>query len=97
MTLNENVLSLAEFEQNPAEFIKQLAETGRPLILTVDGEAKLVVQDAEAYQQLRDLAEQQELVKGIQESLESMRQGKGKPAREFFEELRKKHNIPPRD
>jgi prevent-host-death family protein len=97
LTPTEDVLSLAEFKQNSAELIEQLEETGRPLVLTVDGEAKLVVQDAVAYERLLDLAERLELIEGIRESLESMRRGEGKPAREFFEELRKKHNIPPRE
>lgn len=95
--VSEEVHSLSEFTQNPAEFIEQLEETGQPVILTVNGQAKIIVQDAAAYQRMLELVDRMEMLEGLRESLDSMRQGKGKPAREFFEELRKKHGIPPRE
>ena len=96
LNVSEDIQSLTDFKRNTAEFIEQLAATGRPLALTVNGQAKVVVQDAAAYQKLLERAEQLELIEGLRASLESMRQGKGRPAREFFEELRQKHNLPPR-
>ena len=100
LEVSEETQSLDDFQHSAPAVIEHLAETGRPLLLTVNGEAKVVVQDAAAYQRIRESAEQLELLEGLGRSLESMRQGrqgKGRPAREFFAELRKKHNLPPRE
>jgi prevent-host-death family protein len=97
LEISEETQTLDDFQHSATEVIEHLAETGRPLLLTVNGEAKVVVQDAAAYQRLRESAEQLELLAGLERSLESMRQGKGRPAREFFAELRKKHNLPSRE
>lgn len=94
LTPTEDVLSLAEFKQNSAELIERLEETGRPLVLTVDGEARLIVQDAAAYERLFDLAERQELIEGIRESLESMRRGEGIPFEEFKKKMHEKFGLP---
>ncbi len=47
-----NVHALDHFKRQTAEFRKRLKTTGQPEILTVDGRAELVVQDAAAYQDL---------------------------------------------
>jgi hypothetical protein len=54
-----------------------------------------VVQDAESYQQLLDAIDRAEAIEGIRRGLESMERGKGRPAKEFFAEMRQKYNIPP--
>lgn len=97
LNVSEEIHSLSDFTQNSAEFIEQLEETGQPVILTVNGQAKVIVQDAVAYQRMLELVDRMEMLEGIQESLDSMKQGKGKPAREFFAELRRKHGIPQRE
>jgi prevent-host-death family protein len=91
--LNE-IHSLTDFQRNVKTYIGRLKKTGRPVVLTVNGKAELVVQDAAAYQKLLDLIDRAEAVAGIKHGLESMRSGEGKPAREFMEEVRKKHKIP---
>ena len=54
--LSRDIHSLTDFKRRTTEFVKQLKETGAPVVLTVNGKAELVVQDAEAYQQLLQLA-----------------------------------------
>ena len=93
--INE-IHSLSDFQRNTKDFIGRLKETGKPLVLTVNGKAEVVVQDAASYQKILEMIDRAEAIEGIRQGLESMKQGKGKPAREVFEELRKKHNIPPR-
>jgi hypothetical protein len=48
----QDILSLTEFHRHTKLHMKRLHATGRPEILTVNGKAKLVVQDAAAYQKL---------------------------------------------
>ncbi len=54
----EDIRSLTDFLRNTKERVKRLRETGRPEVLTVNGQASLVVQDAGAYQKLLELADQ---------------------------------------
>ena len=49
---------LTDFKRNTAEFLRQLKETGQPVVLTINGKAEIVVQDAGFYQRLLELAEQ---------------------------------------
>jgi prevent-host-death family protein len=95
MDLNRDIRSLTDFKRRTSEFVQQLKETGAPLVLTVNGKAELVVQDAAAYQKLLDLAEQVETVQTLQQRLAAARRGEGRPVEEFFAEVYEKHGIPP--
>jgi prevent-host-death family protein len=89
----EDIHSLTDFQRNTKEHIQRLKETGRPEVLTVNGKAEIVVQDAASYQKLLELIDRVEAIEGIQKGLESMQRGEGKPAQDVFTRLRKKHNI----
>jgi PHD/YefM family antitoxin component YafN of YafNO toxin-antitoxin module len=89
----EDIHSLTDFQRNAKEHIQRLKETGRPEVLTVNGQAEVVVQDAASYQKLLELIDRLQAIEGIQKGLESMQRGEGKPAQEVFTRLRKKHNI----
>ena len=84
---------LSEFQQNPADHIRRLKQTGRPEVLTVDGQAELVVQDAAAYGRLLDELDRAQAVAGIRRGLDTMRQGAGRPMREALEALADEHGI----
>lgn len=87
--------SLSRFRRNTGEIVRQLKESGRPLVLTVDGRAELVVQDADAYGKLLELVERLEAIESIRAGLAEMEAGKGRPASEFFGEMERKYRIPP--
>lgn len=80
--------SLSDFQRNTREHIDRMRQTGRPEILTVNGQAEIVVQDAEAYQRLLDALERAEAIAGIQRGLASMERGEGKLAREALQSIR---------
>ena len=90
----DDIHSLTDFQRNTKEHIQRLKETGRPEVLTVNGKAEIVVQDAASYQKLLELIDRVEAIEGIQKGLESMQRGEGNPAHEVFTRLRKKHTIP---
>jgi prevent-host-death family protein len=94
MNISRDILSLTEFKRNTGELVKQMKETGSPLVLTVNGRAELVVLDAENYQALLDQVEHSETVKAVRESMAAFERGEGRPARAALEELRAKHDIP---
>lgn len=84
----EDIRSLTDFQRNTKKHLKRLKETGRPEVLTVNGKAELIVQNAAAYEETLDA------IRGIQRGLEGMKAGTGKPARKALEEIRIKHKIP---
>jgi prevent-host-death family protein len=86
--------SLTTFCRHSGDFMKQLKRTKRPLTLTVQGKVQAVVQDVEAYQRLLDMAALADAREGIRQGLEDARQGRGRDAKEFFDEFRAKHGIP---
>jgi prevent-host-death family protein len=55
--ISRDINSLSNFKRDTAAFIRQLKETGEPVILTVNGKPEIVVQDARSYQELRELIE----------------------------------------
>lgn len=60
LDIAEDIQSLSRFKRNTSELMDRLKKTGNPLVLTINGKAELVVQDAAAYQRLCDLADKVE-------------------------------------
>jgi len=73
--------------------MKQLKKSKRRVVLTVNGKAAGVVQDAEAYQHLLDIAAHADAKEGIRQGLENVEEGKLRLAREFFDEFESAHGI----
>ena len=86
--------SLTNFKRDTTEFLDRLEESGEPVLLTVHGKAKLVVQDATSYQRLLESIDRQESIKGIRQGLDEMKAGKGRPADEVFERIRRRFKLP---
>jgi prevent-host-death family protein len=93
LNLAKDIHSLTSFRRKSAEFMKHLKKTKRPLVLTVKGKAAAIVQDAESYQRLLDIAARASEEEGIRQGREDAKQGKGRPANEVFEEFRRKYGI----
>mgnify|MGYP003524641843 FL=1 len=81
---------VSDFSRKPAEHIKRLKETGKPEILTVNGKAELVIQDARAYEEMIDLLE---TLEKTAQAAKSHDEGKSIPANELFKEFEKKHGV----
>ena len=92
--LSRDIRSLTDFKRNTNDFIKQMKQTKSPLVLTVNGKAELVVQDAASYQAMLHRLEQVDAIEGIRRGLEQMERGEGLPAEELFAEFRSLHGIP---
>jgi PHD/YefM family antitoxin component YafN of YafNO toxin-antitoxin module len=89
----KDIHSLSEFQRNARAHLERLKQTGRPEVLTVHGRAELVVQDAEAYQKLLDLAARAATIVGIQRGLQGMYAGTGEDAEEVFASLERELGI----
>jgi PHD/YefM family antitoxin component YafN of YafNO toxin-antitoxin module len=89
LDINNDIDSLSNFKRNTPEFIKQLKQTGHPVVLTINGKAELVVQDTASYQKLIELADRAERMDALRSSIEDMRQGKVSPAEDMLAEMQK--------
>ncbi len=49
LSITEDILSITELKRNTNSILKQLHNTGRPVILTVNGKAEAVFIDAGEY------------------------------------------------
>jgi len=92
--ITRDIQSLTTFRRRSGDFMKQLKKNKRPIVLTVKGKAAAIVQDAEAYQRLLDIAAAADVDEGIRQGLDDATQGKVRPAREFFADFEAEHGIP---
>jgi prevent-host-death family protein len=58
------VFSLTDFLRNHKEHVARLAQTGKPVVLTVKGKPALVLQSAGGYQDLLNLIDNKDKGKG---------------------------------
>ncbi len=93
MDITKDIQPMTTFRNHSAEIMQHLKVTKRPVILTVNGKAAAVVQDAEAYQHLLDLAGEASAADGIRQGLEDLRNGRTRPASAVFDEIRAAHGI----
>jgi prevent-host-death family protein len=94
MDIAQDIQPLTYFRRQSADVVKRLKATRRPMILTVNGKAELVVQDARSYQRLLDVAAQADAREGIRQGLADVSRGRTRPAREVFDELRAEYGVP---
>ena len=94
LDITKDIQSLTTFRRRSGDFLKQLKKSKRPVVLTVRGKAAAVVQDAEAYQRLLDIAARVDAEEGIRQGLEDAKKGKIRPTKEFFDEFEAEHGIP---
>lgn len=93
LDITKDIHSLTAFRRRSGDFMKQLHKSKRPVVLTVKGRAAAVVQDAEAYQRLLDIAARADAREGIRQGLEEARAGKGELLRDFLTTFKAERGI----
>lgn len=68
INLSQDIQPLCTFERNTNE-LTQMRNTGHPIVLTINGKAELVVQDAASYQQLLNKIEELKAIVGVKQEL----------------------------
>ena len=86
-----DIHSLTEFQRNAKAYLARIRRSGRPVMLTVNGKAVAVVQDAVAYQNLLDALDRAEALEGNRRGLASMKRGEGRPLKDALEDLGRKY------
>jgi PHD/YefM family antitoxin component YafN of YafNO toxin-antitoxin module len=83
----DGIDTLTNFKRDTARFLKQLRKAKGPVVLTINGKAELVVQDAASYQALLERVERLETMAAVKEGLEDLAAGRARPARLVLEKL----------
>jgi len=87
MKLSEAVKPISYFKMHASEIIRDIGETRSPVFITLNGEAKAVIQGISEYEELQ---ESLALLKILAQSKKSLEGGKYKPVTRAFKDLRKK-------
>ncbi len=89
----QNIHPLTDFVRNTKDHVRRLKESKTPEVLTINGRAELIVQDAQSYQEILDRLERVELVESLREAMKSMDQGQGIPFDELESELNDRYGL----
>ena len=87
MRLSEAVKPMSYFKTHASEIIRDIGESRSPVVITLNGEAKAVIQGINEYEEFQ---ESLALLKILAQSKKSLEGGKYKPAARAFKDLRKK-------
>ncbi len=93
LDLSRDIHPLSSFKRNTPDFIAQLKQTGAPVVLTINGKAEIIVQDAAAYQKLLDLVTELETILGIRRGLEDVKSGFTRPLADFAQDMQQKYGL----
>ena len=87
MKLSESVKPISYIKSHASEVVRKVVENHGTMIITLNGEAKVVLQDIREYEKTQ---ESLALLKILAQSRKSLEEGKVKPVKESFRSLRKK-------
>jgi PHD/YefM family antitoxin component YafN of YafNO toxin-antitoxin module len=77
-----------EFVREYELLLARIKETGNPEVLTVDGSAEYVILDAASYESIADELENRRFVSAVNEGIDDMNLGRGKPLNEAISAIR---------
>ncbi|HEB55677.1 MAG TPA: type II toxin-antitoxin system Phd/YefM family antitoxin [Gammaproteobacteria bacterium] len=86
MKLSESVKPISYLKSHTAEALRSVSEEQRTMVITQHGEAKAVLQDITSYEQTQ---ESLALLKMLAQSSKSIQEGRSKPLKKAFTDVRK--------
>ncbi len=84
MKFSESIKPISYLKAHASELVREVADGHKTLIITQNGEAKVVVQDLESYERMQ---ESLALLKMLAQSTKSKNEGKYKTAKKAFKNL----------
>jgi prevent-host-death family protein len=87
MGTKESIKPITYMKTNAADILSTVSETGRPIIITHNGEGKMVIQDIESYRAMKEAIS---MLKVVAQGRSSVERGKVKPARKAFQAIEKR-------
>jgi prevent-host-death family protein len=88
--LMDDIRSVTELKRKTREILDQIHETGRPVVLTVNGKADAVLMDAKSYERQLRAANMARLLAVGEEDAAARRV---RPMRAFLKELRRARKV----
>ena len=90
ISLAEDIRSVTDLKRHTRELLDHIHETGRPLVLTVNGRADSILIDAKVYEkQLKAM----NLARLLSEAEAQVASGQTRPARAFLDEFKNARKI----
>jgi prevent-host-death family protein len=87
MKPSEDIKSISYFKARASEIIKDVSENRKTMIITQNGEAKVIVQDIRVFEQVQ---ESLALLKMLAISTQHQKQGRTKPLKKAFDDMKKR-------
>lgn len=87
MKLSQDIKPISYFKVHASEVIKDVSDNQKTMIITQNGEAKVVVQDIRVFEQMQ---ESLALLKILAISSQHQKQGRTKPLKKTFSDLKKR-------
>ena len=91
MNMREDIRPVTYLKSRAADLLDQLNKTHRPVVITQNGEARAVIQDAESYERTKTAIG---LLKLLVQGEEDIRSGKIYDQDEMFDRIPRKLNPP---
>ena len=85
MALSDQIKPISYVKSHASSILRELAEKGRPLIITQNGEAKAVLQDVHSFEQTQ---ETMALLKILALGNRQIEDGRVRPAKQALKEIR---------
>lgn len=85
MTLSDRIKPISYLKAHASEIVRNLSREREPLIITQNGEAKVVIQDIASYEQTQEMMA---LLKILALGNRQIEEGKVEPASEVIRRLR---------
>jgi len=84
MSIEEDIRPITYLKAKTADLLKQVNETGRPVVITQNGEPKAVIQDPRSYESMRNAIG---MLKLLAQGEEDVRKGKLVPQADLLARL----------
>ncbi len=83
-----DIHSLTDFTRNARAYIQQIRDSKSPMALTVNGDAQVIIQDAESFQKMVDELEHSRFIAAMREREAAVRNGQVQDLEQAFSEVR---------
>ena len=90
MKLSRQIKPISYLKAHAAEIVRKLSEQREPLVITQNGEAKVVIQDIESFEQTQ---ETMALLKILALGTRQIAEGKVQPAEDIIKLLRERQEA----
>ena len=87
MKMSDSIKPISYLKSHTAEALRDVSEGQKTMVITQHGEAKAVLQDISSYEQTQ---ESLALLKMLAQSRKSLQEGRSKPAKKAFSDVRKR-------